>query len=297
MALARRRPAKTSTALAKRKTYHAKLGPVARLRRVEVLPAEPSRSLNDDITLGDLGLVEIKLRPREEMVLSEPVNEAEVLVKPTGQLYLSHPSYTKLFNRAFGRLGWQLIPAAKQMKDNRSVVVPYILYIHARPAAFAWGEQEYFESNKEQTFGDAIEATNASALRRCAKRLGVTLELWDRKWLDNFLFTHCVRVKVRFQVEGREKESWKWRRKTEPRFWNEVGNQPAGHHANSENKITEPQQTRLWAITSSAGRTNTEVKTWLLRTYKIATSRDIIQRDYKSICEAIEKPGVLGATV
>jgi hypothetical protein len=87
-------------------------------------------------------------------------------------------------------------PAAKPLKSGNSVVQPYVLYIHGKPVAFAMGEQEYFEGNKEQTYGDALEATVASALRRCMKRLGIGLELWDRAWVDNFMAEQGVHVQI-----------------------------------------------------------------------------------------------------
>lgn len=287
----------------------------------------PDNMLGEFATLGALGLVEVKLTEREELVLAEPVPVAWVQVKPTGQPYLSHPSYTRWFNRAFGRLGWSIIPRAQPRHDGKSISCPYVLYIHGKPAAFAIGEQEYFESNKEQTYGDAFEATVASALRRCAKRLGVGLELWDRAWLDAFIADYCVKVWLDDPNEKRPK----WRLKTSPPFYNEKGaaqaaraqqqqRSPMDEHdqrraperqalppaarppnPRGEQPITQSyvdaagkkhpgQLERLMVICRNSGRPDATVKAWLLARYGYASRKDIKQKDYEEICNLIESP-------
>lgn len=199
--------------------------------------------LTDSPQLGALGLVEVKLTAKEELVLSKPAEVDFVRIKPSGQAYLSHPFYTQRFNEAFGRLGWTIAPCAKPMKSDRGVIVPYLLYIHGQPAAYAMGEQDYFESNSEQTYGDAVEATVASALRRFAKRLGVCLEMWDKPWLDQYVYEHCVRVKV-MKWNGRdqqEKPSFQWRRKVDAPFPKEIG---AAHFNPNEEQDAEHTQRR-----------------------------------------------------
>jgi hypothetical protein len=224
----KKKPGK-STALAKR--------PAPKRQTVSLVVRDPTRrlpapapiidavavnTLGEEAATGALGLQDVRLSEGEELVLSEAVLESEVRIKPTGQPYLSHPSYTKWFNRAFGRLGWAIVPRSKPVKSGNSVVCPYMLYIHGQPAAFAMGEQEYHESNKEQTYGDALEATVASALRRCAKRLGVGLELWDKRWIDTFMATHGVLVNIETTYQGERKVKKQWRRKDDPPFWNEI---------------------------------------------------------------------------
>lgn len=311
------------TALARRVTE------LAHRPKVDVLPvAPPAEPLNERTIVGMLGKIEVTLSEREELVLSEPVNVADVRIKPSGQPYLSHPTYTKWFNRAFGRLGWTLVPAAAPMKNETgNVVVPYLLHIHGKPAAFAFGEQEWFEGNREQTYGDALEATIASGLRRCAKRMGVGLELWDRPWLNAYMAAHCVEVWV--VKKNRDKKSYKarqWRRAIDPPFWNEISgkdedgtktadgdrrtiddeipSEPAqtrrvapegkppkdAHHANELQPITDKQLQRLWVIIRNSGRMESVVKTWLYSRYKLDHTKDIARKDYDIICQAIESP-------
>lgn len=281
----------------------------------QVLPpeAEEERNLTDEIMLGGFGLVELKLTPEEEAVLAEPVPLDQILIKPTGAVYLSHPSYTRWFNRAFGRTGWALVPAAKPVKADNCVVCPYVMYVHGKPVAFAQGEQEYFANNRDQSYGDALESTVASALRRCSKRLGVGLELWDRAWTNAYLDEHAVHVKVivKNKREQTEEERWQWRRKTDAPFWNEVGSRaprqesrgkapaPAtkeervGTNPAAAEKITQAQRQRLFVISRNSGRTDEEIKAWLKRRYSVTGTEQITRRDYDAICTAIESPADL----
>ncbi len=333
------KPAKkqTSTALAVRKP-----SPVQTLRiqvndPERLLPAKVAKELEtihagvlgETATTENLGLVELKLTEQEELILSEPINADEVLVKPNGVPYLSHPSYTKWFIRAFGRLGWSLVPKATPKKaesgSSVQVIVPYILYVHGHPVAFAQGEQEYFPKNRDQSFGDAIEATVASALRRCAKHLGVGLELWDKKWLYDFLTTRCIQVKVRDR-DG--KAQTKWRLKDGPPLpyeiagpgvdmnpgasyggddWREELEQPvsqgstvtprvapnAGTTDKDGDKISEPQRRRLATIATKAGRNMADVKLYLQKVWKVSSSKDLTRRDYDRVCAALEAKGPL----
>lgn len=276
--------------------------------KVEVLPPAV-RDVGDDLSLGQLGLVEIKLTEAEEQILSEPIDPKDVLIKPTKSPvpYVSHPTYTRWLNRAFGRTGWALVPISKPMKSGNSVVCPYVLHIHGQPVAYAMGEQEYFESNRDQTYGDALESTVASALRRCMKRLGVGLEMWDRRWLNAFIAEHCVRVKV--QTKDGPKAAW--RRKDDPKLPGEMGRAPsdggdgddrkgpqddlppAGHHAQSRDVITEPMLKRLWAIGANSGRSHDEIGDWLQKRFGFSSSKEITRDKYEFICAAIEAKGAL----
>jgi hypothetical protein len=287
---------------------------------VTASPDPRSMTLGDDPYIGALGLVEVKLTTEEEIVLQRPVQFNDVLVKPTGQPYLSHPTYTKWLNDAFGRTGWGLTPASKAIAgqpDDRgrvTIVQSYVLYIHGKPVAFAMGEHEYHATNAEQTYGDALEATNASALRRCCKRLGIGLELWDKTFLNRFLQERCVRVWVDDEKKPRT------RRMTDPPFYKERGladpllapttgqavpvrrEEPPPHdpapayHKNLDETITTGQKSqhhRLWAIAGRAQRKEDEVHAWLQQRYGLASTKAIPRRLYDEICNWLEQPGPL----
>jgi len=316
--------AKPSTALARRPVVAAPSSEVHLVindpKRMlpEVLPPEHALVMNelgDDASVGSLGMTEVKLTAREEAELSRPVNLDDVLIKPDGVPYLSHPAYTKWFNAAFGRLGWALVPKARPAVTGKLVTVPYLLFVHGHAVAFAIGEQDYYPENRRQTFGDAVESTVASALRRCAKRLGVGLELWDKAFLADFMETRCVQVKVRAKDGSIDQQ---WRRKTDrplpfeqgehtPRL-NQRDERPLAENKAPtpgrpervepgttavDDRITQAQRQRLATIASKAGRHDADVRLWLKKVWKVGSSKEIKKQDYNAICAALEAKGPL----
>lgn len=313
---AKPRPTRTVRKVSRVKARPTRSVALVRQTQTALVP-EPGQSLvlGDDASIGALGLMELRLTDVEEAVLARPVDVTQILVKPTGEAYLSHPSYTRLFNEAFGRLGWSIRPVSKPMAKDGLVVCPYVLYIHGHPVAYALGEQEYSATNARQSYGDAIESTVASALRRCAKRLGVGLELWEKRWLHQFQERHVIKVKVQVKKGGEIKEEWWFRRRDDPPFWQEQKAQRASHgqstqstsapppadptrtsqHPHETQPITDPQRKRLFTIAKHHGRTEVEIKAYLLRDYKIGSTKDLQRRDYDAVIRAIEATGPLGA--
>lgn len=295
----RKKPAKKTTALT----------PKPHVLDAQVVGDLPSRMIGEGIELGELGLVELKLTDEEERVLNEPppIDRLKIMPSADGAVYAPHTEYTKLFNRAFGRLGWSIVPVGKPALANKTVVCPYILFIHKSPVAFAQGEQEFFDNNKGQSYGDALESTVASGLRRCAKRIGVWLELWDRQWADAFRNTHGVKV----WVEGKDgdKARPQWRLKTDPPFWNEKegrdsqqrsderqppkADPPAGHNPDDDQPITHQQREHLVRIAKRAQRSETEIRMWLKVRFGVDSSAALKRRDFEFVCKAIEHPGPL----
>jgi hypothetical protein len=284
----RKKPtAKPSTALAVRRPVKA----VVRISDPhhmlpEVLSSEGV--LGDEAAVGALGLVEVKLTEAEEAILSEAVNPADVSFKPAKRgepptiPYLSHPVYTKWFNRAFGRLGWAIVPKSKPVKNGNVIMCPYLLYIHGQPAAFAWGEQDYFDTNAQQTYGDAVESTVASALRRCAKRLGVGLELWDKNWTASLRRPKGVISNNTREVTDAIPVD------TDP------GNQGRASIPSTANEpITLQQRERLKSIAERTGRAPADVKLWLKVRYRVDSSAKLLRRDYQAVIAALEASGPL----
>lgn len=259
--------------------------------------------LGEDPQVSDVGLVDVQFTAEEEKILGEKVKPADVQVKTNGELFLSHIFYTRWFNRAFGRAGWAIVPRSKAKRLLAGTSVHYVLTVHGKPIAHALGEQE--NEDGRLTANEAEEATVASALRRCAKRLGVGLELWDRRWVQQFLETRCVRVwvKVRGQREAQYRlmvdnplpgEFMEFNVQDEDQVKAaERQERPAGHNTKGSEPITKQQLGRLFKIQKAAGRSDAEVKAWLTRKHKL-DSRTKISRDlYDAVCSAIEKPGPL----
>lgn len=62
---------------------------------------------------------------------------------------------------------------------------------------------------------------------------------------------------------------------------------------NPEKPISDKQRKRLFAISKGAGKTNEQVKDFLLNNYKIESTSDILVKDYEAICEWAEKGDVI----
>lgn len=58
--------------------------------------------------------------------------------------------------------------------------------------------------------------------------------------------------------------------------------------------ISDPQRKRLFTIAKKHSRTEQEIKSWLLKAYKIGSTRDLTRRDYDAVISAIEAAGPLG---
>lgn len=286
---------KPSTALAVRKSAKAPQVIISDPQGLIRSNQAPVGQLGELATVGALGLAELKLTDAEEAVLSEPVNPADVLLKPKVKggppeiAYLPHIVYTRWFHRAFGRTGWACVPTAAPKKVNNLVLVTYLLYVHGVPVAAATGEQEYHENNAQQTYGDVIESTVASALRRFAKRLGVGLELWDKRWLEANFGKRAVR--------GNRREEFIEAEPTAPQSWppETVAERTAAGRPVLETSpvLTKVQWERLGRIAKTMQRPEAEVNLWLKKRYQVTDLKKIEQRHYGEIIGALEARGAL----
>lgn len=263
------------------------------------------RTVTDGFLLDTIGLVTLKVSPEQEKILSREPDVKDVDVLPDGAPYLPHPVYTRWLNEAFGRGGWQVVPVSKPALIEHTVNVKYLLYIDGKPVALADGKQEYHPTNRNQDYGDVLEATRSNALRRGSKHLGIALQLWDRRWCAAWRREHAVQV----QVKGRKKNddnTWsdttltQWRRKDAEPLKGEVATgrverkeHPPAEHASIDEFISKPKRERFWRIARRVGRNEEAIKQWLKTTYGIANTSAIKNRDYDKIVQILEGPGEL----
>lgn len=285
MSKAKKSPPKKKpvTALAVRKA--PKVAPAKEVV-ISGLPASvgvPVGQLGELATVGNLGMVELKLTPEEDKCLSEPVNPADIRWKPRVKdgppeiPYLPHPVYTKWFCRAFGRTGWALVPTQKPVRAGNLLMREFILYIHGVPVASAVGEQEYYETNKQQTYGDVIESLHASALRRCAKHLNVGLEMWDKEYLDSLPRPKGTRRVTREEFHDAEY----------------VG-ESAPASSQLESPVITPQQLgRIAQIVERTQRNPAEVTLYLKKNFSVPRAAKLLQKDYAKVCRDLEARGDL----
>mgnify|MGYP004417316850 CR=1 FL=1 len=189
--------------------------------------------------------------PREvsdKLTASVPLDGIEI--KPTGQIYLCHIQYRRMLNDAFGMGNWALRPLGgfqKTVKTKRkgeqneedTIIVcrEYALYIRGKYASSAIGEQEYIESNDMMSASDACEGTESNAIMRCCKKLGMGLEMWDKKFVAKFIKDYCV------QVWRKGKSKPQWRLKESEPFFDETGIvDPQKKQVSTQQESSAPKQ-------------------------------------------------------
>jgi hypothetical protein len=193
--------------------------------------------------------------------------------------------------------------------------VPYAFTLRGVACYSTYGEAEYHENNREQSFGDVIEATHAYALRRFAKRLGVGLELWNKQFGEAWIEKYAVCVYVTNR-EGQSKRMWRRRdaaplrgeggrakvqdtetphaqREQTRRRPQAQAERIATPHPKGDTPVSNEQLIRFWTIARGRGRTDDEVKAFLHTHYHLTSSKDMKKADYESIVKAIEHPGPL----
>ena len=139
--------------------------------------------------VGKIGTLELNKQAND--VLDEPLNDADVQIRPDGLVYLSWSYYAKKLNSAFGRLQWGIIPNGNPQSkdtgyDNVLVAWGFWLIVKGVPVSFSIGETTYRTTNSTMSYADACEGAKSSALARNCKQLGISLELWDRDWTEQW---------------------------------------------------------------------------------------------------------------
>lgn len=133
----------------------------------------------------------------ERIILATPTDPDKIQVLPSGEAYYPHVEYRRLLNVAFGPGAWALMPTSAPVQKGKTIAQSFTMIVRGSPVAHAYGEANYHENNKRMTYATALESCESIALRRCCKKLGMTLELWDKTWLDEWADEHVIVVDVR----------------------------------------------------------------------------------------------------
>jgi hypothetical protein len=122
-----------------------------------------------------------------KQVLSTPVNELDVEIKPDGPLYLPEVRYRRILLTAFGPGGWCLVPRGPHSIVDGILSREYALYASGRLISIARGAALI---QGHSNAAASSESVRSNALMRCCKDLGVASELWDpsyvTKWKDRY---------------------------------------------------------------------------------------------------------------
>lgn len=252
--------------------------------------APASTQLSDLATSGGIGLGKLEMTKAERAILLRPVDRELVSLLPDGTAYLPHIHYTRWLNEGFGPLQWALVPANRPTRIENLVIQDFHFYVHGVAVAYVRGGAEYFADNKRQTYDDVLESCFAYGLRRACKRIGMALELWDKRWLYQFMLAEGVRVKVKYRGEV----ITQWRRRNDPPLFGELDDKTttkrgdnkvtfAGGDDAGKEKISKEQVKRLVGLWRGAGRNDADVRLWLMKKYGYKATADIKKFDYQRI--------------
>lgn len=138
-------------------------------------------------------------------ILRSPIDPLLIEIRPDGILYLPEVEYRSILLRAFGPGGWAMVPVGDFNVVNKTIYREYALYAHGRYVSQACGENRLEEDG---SVGRALEGTKSNAIMRCCKDLGVAADLWNQRFISQWLATRAVRVKC-FDRQGRTRFLWR----------------------------------------------------------------------------------------
>src|SRR5712692_4858324 len=155
------------------------------------------------------------ISPEADAVLNEPLPDDEVDIRPDGLIYASHEYVVRQLNRAFGRMGWTLIPGSPLARRPDANPPEYfqrwVLFVGGVYCAEALASRVFYD-NGQMHLDDVAEAIKSDCKSRVAKDLGIATECWNRrfakKWRDEF----AVQVVAPKRDKGQMINAKLWRR-------------------------------------------------------------------------------------
>ncbi|OLN97871.1 Mitochondrial genome maintenance protein MGM101 [Colletotrichum chlorophyti] len=138
-------------------------------------------------------------------ILLQPVNTADVEVKPDGIIYLPEIKYRRILNAAFGPGGWGLVPKGEVVVGDKVVTREYALIAEGRFISQAQGENGYFSVDN---LPSAVEGCKSNALMRCCKDLGIASDLWDPVFIRQFKKDFAEEVWCEHVMTKKRKMVW-----------------------------------------------------------------------------------------
>lgn len=153
----------------------------------------------------------LELDDNAQAVLSEPMNMTDIKIRPDGNVYLAWTWYASRLNRAFGIARWGLIPHGMPMSKPHGaygdmlIAWGHWLIVNGKPIGFAIGETTYKPNNAMMSYADACEGAKSNSLARNCKLLGMSLDLWDSEFCEEWKSLYAEK----YQDSGKTK----WRKK------------------------------------------------------------------------------------
>jgi len=114
-------------------------------------------------------------------------------------IYIEHAYLRDRLNQVIGPCQWSIVPRnrwaeefviparpGKAAVNGTRVYVEAMLIIRGAFCAEAVGDMDYYPSNNQQNYGDAVEGAKTAALRRCCKEIGIGLQAWKKDWCEGW---------------------------------------------------------------------------------------------------------------
>ena len=147
---------------------------------------------------------EYSFTERVVQVLTQPIEETDVEIKPDGIIYLPEVRYRKILLRAFGPGGWCLVPKGPHTLTGPTLSREYALYCEGRFISQARGSASISSFNNPAL---ASESVRSNALMRCCKDLGIADELWDPLFVARWKKQYAIKRTFN-DPSGRSKVIW-----------------------------------------------------------------------------------------
>ena len=145
-------------------------------------------------------------------LLSEPVDEQLIEIKPDGRCYLPEVQYRRILTKAFGIGGWSLIPRGPHSIQGNVISREYALFAMGRYISQARGHTTI--SGSFQNPAMCTESVRSNSLMRCCKDLGIASSLWDNSVTAQWKAKYALRKSVT-DYQGRTKYIWEKKRQSE----------------------------------------------------------------------------------
>lgn len=142
-------------------------------------------------------------------ILSEPLDDQLIEIKPDGSCYLPEVHYRRILTKAFGISGWSLIPRGPHSIQGNVLSREYALFANGRYISQARGHTTI--SGNFQNPAMCTESVRSNSLMRCCKDLGIAASLWDNSVTSQWKNRYAVRKGVS-DYQGRTKYVWEKRR-------------------------------------------------------------------------------------
>lgn len=169
-----------------------------------------AEELNQDYSLASFsGASSVPFNSEITSVLTEPVDEELIEIKPDGSCYLPEVHYRRILSKAFGVGGWSLIPRGPHSMQGNVLSREYALFANGKYISQARGHTSV--TGNFQNPALCTEAVRSNALMRCCKDLGIAASLWDNQLINQWKSRYATRKSIT-DYQGRNKIVWEKRR-------------------------------------------------------------------------------------